>query len=85
MKYITVKNFIIAIYHHNNEGAILQKSSIINKVVTKLLVYYLLYFKFAGILKQKIHLLCLLLLEKMAYRNIDPFIIFCIEGFVYCV
>jgi len=60
-----------------------QNSSIIDKIVTKLLVYYLLYFKFANILKQKMHLLCLLLLEKMPYRNINPFMIFSMEEGVY--
>jgi len=55
------------------------------KIVTKLLVYYLLYFKFASISKQRLHLRCLLLLDKMPYRNINPFIIICMEGFVYCV
>ncbi len=45
------------------KNAIRQKCSILI-LTPNLLVFYLLYFKFASILKQKMHLLCLLLLEK---------------------
>ena len=50
MKYNTLKNFIIEIYHYDMLDAILLKSSIIDKIVTKLFVYYLFYFKSARIL-----------------------------------
>ena len=68
MKYIAVKNLIIAIYHHTKQGAILVKISTIDKVDTRLLIYYLLYFKYTNILKQKCILFVSLLLEQMPYR-----------------
>jgi len=51
MKYITPTYFIFTVSHPKKD-AILQKSSIIDKVVTKLLIYYLSHFKLASILKQ---------------------------------
>ena len=50
MNYITIKNFIFAVYHHSKYDAILHKNSIIDKYA-KLLIYELFFFKTANMLK----------------------------------